>query len=96
MTALLRGSAKRGYRTSAPLTCPHCAHAIHLSGHVLMDKTGPHMALWAVAERAGGYTEAELRHVYAGPPVATGVALPQPVGACKLVDDPLPDFGEPQ
>jgi hypothetical protein len=91
--AILRGSAARGYRTTAALECPHCHQQFDVSGSALTDRQGPYLALWPVLPRAGEYTPAELEHVVNGPPSEhTGVALPQAPGRVTLPADPVPDF----
>lgn len=90
--AILRGSKSAGYRTSVPLECPHCGQPVEISGRVDTDKQGPHLVLWPVATRAGGYTRRELDYVVNGPPGETGVAMPQAPGRAPFKDDPIPRF----
>lgn len=92
-TAILRGNKAVGYRTVQPLECPHCGQPVDVSGRADTDKQGPHLLLWPVAAREGGYTRRELDYVINGPPtIETGVALPQRPRNAPFYDDPVPRF----
>lgn len=98
MTAILRGSRQSGYRTTAPIDCPHCSKPISIAGQAAEDKLGPYLALWPVVPVAGEYGERELQHIYAGPKpsaAALGIAPPhRGLRSVELVDDPVPRFDQ--
>lgn len=93
--AVLRGSRASGYRTTAPLECPHCHQPFDCAGSAAQDQQGPYLTLWPVQPRPGEYSAADLALIYHGPkPTAAelGLSLPHAPGRIVLTDDPVPRF----